>query len=477
MSALDQPLDRVNYFNGQRLDAADFRADQDYQTRIRRKLLSSLYSIGIVQGLEVNQNPDKHKVTISPGVALDFQGREIILLESTDVLVSGTPTPSSGVIFGNFLTISYAEQRVQPISDGCTAPSDAKGCGGNLAWGAPTRIRAAPKFDVVDTWPSDLSGKIVLAQIGLSGGCQVTQIQSGVRRYAVAAKPPTTRPISIEGEKDINSSNPKVLYFHIDGGLPTSVSLYLRGAQFSTLFYSELGSHSHDNTLTGGQANLPVHHHTLTNLTSGDANQDSGKALGLSVNMWNDNIDQGVRMWGPPSWPDNGPFHRGDPTTITAPDTLPIIILQNFNAHTHSFDSSAQTDDCASNIPLTQGTFTNAAAGLSPPPARTTGQPLSYVSSLSVLYDGNDITGDILQQLGGIDPVSWPLAPVAATLGDGTPTHVFVKAGTGPIDLTQVSGLDFTPGEHSLTFQVADIVSGGQTTYNGGQIQYNLYVG
>ena len=45
MSALEQPLDRVNYFNGQRLDAADFRADQDYQMRVRRKLFSSLYSI------------------------------------------------------------------------------------------------------------------------------------------------------------------------------------------------------------------------------------------------------------------------------------------------------------------------------------------------------------------------------------------------------------------------------------------------
>jgi hypothetical protein len=86
VSALEQPLDRVNYFNGQRLDAADFRADQDYQIRVRRKLFSSLYPIGgIVEGLEVTKHPsDAHKVRVAPGVALDFLGREIILLDPTD---------------------------------------------------------------------------------------------------------------------------------------------------------------------------------------------------------------------------------------------------------------------------------------------------------------------------------------------------------------------------------------------------------
>jgi hypothetical protein len=154
--------------------------------------------------------------------ALDFMGREIILLDQADVQVAGTPSPSPGVIFGNFLVIAYAEQRVQPVSDGCVATSAAGGCGGNLAWGAPTRIRAVPKLQMVDTWPNDQSGRIVLAQIGLQAGCQVSEIQCGVCRYAVAAQPPTVHRISLEGEKDIDSSNPKTLYFHVDGGVPDS---------------------------------------------------------------------------------------------------------------------------------------------------------------------------------------------------------------------------------------------------------------
>jgi hypothetical protein len=462
VSALEQPIDRVNYFNGQRLDAADFRADQEYQIRVRRKLFSSLYSFGIVQGLEVTKHPtDHHKVKVAPGVALDLLGREIILLDTADVLVSGTPSTTPGVIFGNFLVIAYAEQRAQPVADGCTTPSSGA-CGGNLAWGAPTRIRATPKLEMVDTWPSDLSGKIVLAQIGLQAGCQVGDIQSGVRRYAVPAKPPTVQPISLEGEKDIDASNPKVLYFHINGGVPDTVTLYLRGSQFSTLFYSELGQHTHNNTLTVTQTTFPKHHHTLgTAATTGNATQNSGKNLGLSASTWNDDNDVSVRLW------NGGDDHRQrlDLTQINSNDGQPVVALVNFSAHTHGFPSGAQTDD-SDPVPLMPPTLTNAAAGLTPPSARTSGQPLSYVKDLAVLYDGQDVTTQILKQLNGNDPTNWPST---ATLGDGTNTHPLVVNGTGSIDLTQL-GLDFTPGEHSLTFQVAG-------TGVGGQIKYNLYVG
>ena len=463
MSALEQPIDRVNYFNGQRLEAADFRADQEYQMRVRRKLFSSLYSIGIVQGLEVTKHPtDLHKVRVAPGVALDFLGREIILLEATDVQVSGLPSTQPGVIFGNFLVIAYAEQRAQPVSDGCTAMSAAGGCGGNLAWGAPTRIRAAPKLEMADTWPNDLSGKIVLAQVGLQAGCQVSEIQSGVRRYAVPAKPPTVRPISLEGEKDIDESNSKVLYFHVDGGVPDSVTLYLRGAQFSTLFYSELGAHTHVNTLTVTQTTFPVHHHTLTTIATGDATQDNGKPMGLSASTWNDEKDYSIRLWGSA---DENLRHRQDITAITSKDGQPVVALLNFSAHTHALAAGAKTDD-SDPLPLTPPTLTNVSAGLTPPDARVTGQPLGFIANLQVLYDGQDITAEVLKQLNGTDPTNWPSN---ATLGSGVNSHPFVVNGTGRIDLTQL-GLDFTPGEHSLTFQV---VGAG----NGGQIKYNLYVG
>lgn len=451
MSVLDPPLDRVNYFNGQRLAAADFRADQDYQMRVRRKLFSSLYSIGIVQGLEVTKHlTDPHKVIVASGVALDFMGREIILLDPTEVQVSGTPSTTPGVIFGNFLVIAYAEQRVQVAMDGCTANA-AGSCGGNLAWGAPTRIRAVPQLDVVDTWPTDQSGKIVLAQIGLQAGCQVGDIQSGVRRYAVPAKPPTVQPTSIEGEKDIDFSNPKVLYFHIDGGVPDTVTLYLRGAQFSTLFYTELGAHSHPATLAmDALAAIPAHHHTLTSLQTDK--QLGGDAVHAIAQTYSGaDGDFAIRLWQPSS-------EQTDLTQGGARFTFQGI------EHAHGF-STGQTDDAGAVAAVTPTGKVTVANNSNMPAARSApaDQPLRYISALTVLYDSQDITVPILKQLNGGDPVAWP---TNATLGDGTSNHPFVQNGTGKIDLTQL-GLDFTPGEHALTFQVA----GG-----GGQVKYNLYV-
>jgi hypothetical protein len=446
VSALEQPLDRVNYFNGQRLDAADFRADQDYQMRVRRMLFSSLYSIGIVQGLEVTKHPtDPHKVRVAPGVALDVIGREIILLDSTDVQVAGTPSPSPGVIFGNFLVIAYAEQRVQPVSDGCVATSAAGGCGGNLAWGAPTRIRAAPKLEMVDTWPSDQSGRIVLAQIGLQAGCQVSEIQSGVRRYAVAAQPPTVHPISLEGEKDIDASNPKTLYFHVDGGVPDLVTLYLRADEFASFHYTEMGGHSHAVGLTTADTVLALRHtHTASTGTTDEAADHTHNYL----------VDGGETTGG---------IDVNDQQVVGRTNTDNSAILPS-GKHTH------QVSGLTLDMSLQDGPHHHAVSGSTATAGATDlaargGNRLRYFDTLKVLYDGQDITAQILGQLNGTDPANWP---ATAKLGDGTNAHALVVNGTGKIDLTQI-GLDFTPGEHSLTFQVSG-------AGNGGQIKYNLYV-
>jgi hypothetical protein len=99
-------------------------------------------------------------------------------------------------------------------------------------------------------------------------------------------------------------------------------------------------------------------------------------------------------------------------------------------------------------------------------PARTgTNTALTFFDNLTVKYDGQDITAQLLKYLNGIDAANWPLN---AKLGNGTNSHALVVNGTGKIELTQL-GLDFTPGQHSLTFEVSG-------AGNGGQIKYNLYV-
>ena len=150
------------------------------------------------------------------------------------MIAAGTPTANAAAIFGNYLVISYTEQRVQPVSDGCVAVNG--------------RVRRQPRMGCGDAHRGEpgcnspipsrtRSGQIVLAQVALQAGCQVGQIEFGIRQ-CVAAKPPTTRAISLEGEKDIDGSNPKTLYFHIDGGVPNTVTLYLRaGAAILALLH------------------------------------------------------------------------------------------------------------------------------------------------------------------------------------------------------------------------------------------------
>ena len=462
MSASEQSISRVNYFNGQRLEAADFRAEQDYQIAVRRKLYSALYTVGIVKGLEVTKHPtDPHKVIVAPGVALDFLGREIILLDPTEVIAAGTPTTNLAAIFGNYLVIAYTEERVHPVSDGCVTPNGA--CAGNLAWGAATRILAQPKLQFTDTYPAPTSGQIVLAQVALGTGCQVGQIEAGIRQYVAPARPPTTRPISLEGEKDIDHGNPKTLYFHIDGGLPNAVTLYLWAAKFSSLFYTELGRHTHGNTL---QVDVKAHTHKLGAITTDKATWDPVKLPKMIATCWNDAEDDAIRTW-------DSPGSQIHPVTLTEPisQTVPALVaLQNLDTHTHAVGAGQETTADGAIGQNAGISLTNADAGLAGPGRTGAGEkPLGYVDTLLVLYDGQDITQAILSQLAGTDPGRWS---GGKTLGDGGGNNPLViqgngTGGTGPIALGQL-GLDFSPGQHSLKFQVAT---------GGGQIQYNLYIG
>ena len=65
----DDALQRLNYFNGQRLAAADFRAEQGHHMGMRRVLNRSLYSPGIVVGLEVVPVPQEVQPARSAGRA------------------------------------------------------------------------------------------------------------------------------------------------------------------------------------------------------------------------------------------------------------------------------------------------------------------------------------------------------------------------------------------------------------------------
>jgi hypothetical protein len=447
MSVLEPPLERVNYFNGERLEARDYRAEQEYFVRVRRLLNRSLYSPGIVKGLEVTKHAtDTHKVIVAPGLAFDSAGREIVVFEPQTVQVVGMPSTGAGTVLGNFLVISYGEQRGTPASDACHPAGQACAC--RLEWSGPTRIRSNVKLEMVDTWPSEASGRIVLAQIELKQGCEVAQVHSGVRKYAVAVKPPTTRAVAIEGEKDVDVANPKRLFFHVDGGYPDTVTLVLRGALFSTLYYTELGRHTHVLNITlADHPAVGSHDHALGELVT---SEDGVHSHTVTANTDDDDASENAVM-----------IDDADATDV---DLAQLNLkVHDSKPHSHKIAAGAKTDKAGA-IGALPHTFTNKAANnFGALPAAKPGPALAYVDDLHVWYDGADITAEILQQLQGRDPVSWP---AGSTLGDGTQNHVFVKDGTKTINLSQIVD-DVSPGEHRLEFKVAA---------GGGQVHYNLYV-
>ena len=98
-------IKRLHYFNGQFLKEQDFTDEQKYHLDMRRRLNQRLHAPGIVFGLEVI--PGANKVTVQPGMAIDAQGREIILESATDLTITAAAD----------ITIAYKEEQTDESSE------------------------------------------------------------------------------------------------------------------------------------------------------------------------------------------------------------------------------------------------------------------------------------------------------------------------------------------------------------------------
>jgi hypothetical protein len=445
MNENQAPLERLNYYNGQRLQAGDFRLEQDYHIRVRRMLNSSLHTYGIAAGLEVFvKEGDPHTLVITPGLALDAEGREIILMEPEEILAMGIPSETEGVVFGNYLTIRYHEMAVSHQGQECAAGGNGKKH--KIAWGGPARVRAEPQIEWQNSWPDETSGRVVLAQIELDENCAVRDIRLGVRRYVGLSQPARSLAYALEGEKDIDANNSKVLYFHIRGGRPEAVTLYLRGAQFSGLYYSEMGEHSHSlsgSTATGGT--IPSHTHNLSLGTL--STQEAGNHR---HEVWSDTDDaqQGAMEVGKRDLVDQRLTGAGG-----VKGGRGNMEVKLSGAHTHTISSSGGSVSPAGALPGHSHSLSGdtGPAGMTIPVR--SGAGYSYLEDLQVWIDDTDYTSDIKTRL------NWD------RLGDGSQGHS-LQSGTGPIALDTL-GPDLTEGEHKIELRVGS---------GGGRVIYNLYV-
>jgi hypothetical protein len=101
--------ERVRFFNGQVLSVADLEAEQNYHLEMRRLHNRVLHGVGVVQGLTVTKDMARTEgVIVSPGFALDGQGREIIVDKAADLDI-GRCTRSTC-----FVTLQYKETPSDP---------------------------------------------------------------------------------------------------------------------------------------------------------------------------------------------------------------------------------------------------------------------------------------------------------------------------------------------------------------------------
>jgi hypothetical protein len=99
----DKEIKRVNYFNTQFLQEADFQDEQAYHIRLRRANNLAIHGWGIIAGLEIESTGTTNEIAVKPGIAIDKFGREIILAEDSPQRSYSGFNPGDVV----FLTIAY----------------------------------------------------------------------------------------------------------------------------------------------------------------------------------------------------------------------------------------------------------------------------------------------------------------------------------------------------------------------------------
>ncbi len=502
----EKELDRLNYYNGKRLLASDLKLEQEYHIRVRRWLNKSLYAAGIARGLEVREVPGAPTVIVSPGLALDSEGREIILLDEARVDVLGLASKSPcgwQPGDGSYLTIQYDEEVIAEESDGCCAPMPGGSRNGSsVAWGGPARVRAEPVLQWTDVLPTEGSGQIVLAQVSLKTGCgSVQSVDASVRRYIGAASAAKVRQYALEGVRDLDPDNPQRIYFHVRGRQPSAVTLYLKAERLPTLYYTELGRHDHSLSVTAGvETSTPIYdaanptkydysptlgtlsvdsessheHHDFQAAFNGGHSTDNERHIGLGgggLGGWEVPVYNNIlpvisaatrRIDGLPPGQHGSPFTAKIAGATSHSHTLsgslgPIHVTDD---HKHTVNPSASMGDAG----VTQPPFAT-----DPSYAAKSDSPITFIDDLKISVDGRDQTGKIQEQLHAAFPAeSW------AKLGDGTATHPLADKTkeSRPMKLDFLPHVFFGDGEHVIELSVVDVTG----KRNGGRINYNLYV-
>jgi hypothetical protein len=145
---------RLNYFNGQFLQDTDFQTEQAYLLDRQRRHNRLMHTFGIAEGLAVSASVGASTVGVTPGSAIDGQGRQIVLFDPR-TLQLGAQSPFVGKTV--LVVIAYAEAPSDPAQVG--------GSGNTRTWENPD-----VKLVVDDGTAPAPDASLRLARLKLDGG-------------------------------------------------------------------------------------------------------------------------------------------------------------------------------------------------------------------------------------------------------------------------------------------------------------------
>jgi len=204
-------VERLQFFNGQRLFASDLQSLDDFNRDMRRLHLQSLHQPGVGNGFAISGEKDDREVTVGPGYAIDSLGREIVLSETIVLPIPPVAGKDDAPIFFD-LTVAYPDNsnlEEAETREGVCLPRGV------------VRLREAPVFCWVELAGENLIPKKTKQRMELQEGsrirlarievlnCQLNSSVSTTQRQS--ARPVIVPYIASGGEKPEDIKNATIL--------------------------------------------------------------------------------------------------------------------------------------------------------------------------------------------------------------------------------------------------------------------------
>jgi hypothetical protein len=149
-------LERVVFFSGQRLAAADLAALERRQRELRWLHNRNLHAWGVASGLGVSGRRGETTVRIDPGYGTDAVGREIFLAEAVtkDVPAVAAESGSDAVFYLVAVYLPDSRQEVVETREGVCHPAGAVRLGDRplLDWRSPAQVDESRHLVLARIW-------------------------------------------------------------------------------------------------------------------------------------------------------------------------------------------------------------------------------------------------------------------------------------------------------------------------------------